>query len=224
MCRSYPLGPVMLVLMSAILSVPGQLAADQPTKAAFEFGVHLGIVEHGVQTGAPASELLGHLQHAKYIAPGLSDELNKEIDRFSEKLAKSEDSRELYQSILMLRARFAHSLAHPANPQIDSHDVPLGTIVAMWEGEWNTSYGKMTLCLAKDGRICGNYGGNRHCLVGMIDAADPFVLSGIWDHANNPANGRFRFRLSEQRLFRGCWTYGEAKPSVEYPNWTGTKL
>ncbi|HIL25497.1 MAG TPA: hypothetical protein EYG19_08875 [Verrucomicrobia bacterium] len=75
-----------------------------------------------------------------------------------------------------------------------------------------------------DGSFSGNYGPSQHAVSGRFDPKFPCVLRGIWRHTKSTATGRFTFRITAPKTFKGNWSSGEADPDVAGSSWTGTRL
>jgi Leucine-rich repeat (LRR) protein len=59
---------------------------------------------------------------------------------------------------------------------------------------------------------------------GRFDPKSPCVLRGIWRHTKSTATGRFTFRITAPKTFKGNWSSGDADPDVAGSSWTGTRL
>lgn len=97
------------------------------------------------------------------------------------------------------------------------------TALKRWVGQWQTSYGTMTLSVGEGGRtIDGWYGTPTNRVVGWTDPSRPDVLVGYWYYENTTASGRLEFRLTGHASWTGGWSSGVAEPSPG--SWTGTRV
>jgi hypothetical protein len=95
--------------------------------------------------------------------------------------------------------------------------------IRSWAGVWQTNWGVMKLRF-DDGSFSGNYGPSQHAVSGRFDSKSPCVLRGIWRHTKSTATGRFTFRITAPKTFKGNWSSGDADPDVAGSSWTGTRL
>jgi len=75
-----------------------------------------------------------------------------------------------------------------------------------------------------DETFSGNYGPSQHAVSGRFDAKPPSVLRGCWQHTNSQSTGRFTFRITGPKTFKGNWRSGNADPDIAGRPWTGTRL
>ena len=95
--------------------------------------------------------------------------------------------------------------------------------IRSWAGVWQTNYGVMKLHF-DDEAFSGNYGPSAHSGSGRFDAKTPCVLRGIWRHTGSNATGRFTFRITAPKTFKGNWSSGNADPDLAGSPWAGTRL
>ena len=95
--------------------------------------------------------------------------------------------------------------------------------IRSWAGEWKTNWGVMKLRF-DDETFSGNYGPSAHSVSGRFDPKSPCVLRGIWQHTNSDSTGRFTFRITAPKTFKGNWSSGNADPDVTGSPWTGSRL
>lgn len=74
-----------------------------------------------------------------------------------------------------------------------------------------------------DEKFSGNYGPSKHAVRGSFDPKSPCVLRGVWQHTNSGFTGRFTFRITEAKTFKGNWSSGNADPDVAGSPWTGKR-
>ena len=88
----------------------------------------------------------------------------------------------------------------------------------MWNGEWNTSFGK--LVLETDGiNVSGDYV-NEGIIEGTIDSSGS-VLEGSFTNLTHSKKGFFRFSLKSNSKFRGKWKWDN---STKWKGgWNGSK-
>ena len=95
--------------------------------------------------------------------------------------------------------------------------------IRSWAGVWQTNWGVMELKF-DDENFSGNYGPSKHAVRGRFDPKSPCVLRGIWQHTNSDSTGRFTFRITAPKTFKGNWSSGNADPDVTGSPWTGSRL
>ena len=95
--------------------------------------------------------------------------------------------------------------------------------IRSWAGEWKINWGVMKLHF-DDETFSGNYGPSQHAVSGRFDAKPPSVLRGCWQHTNSQSTGRFTFRITGPKTFKGNWSSGNADPDIAGSPWTGTRL
>lgn len=94
--------------------------------------------------------------------------------------------------------------------------------LARWDGEWQTSYGTMTLRSSGSGLIItGSYGSPTNRVVGWVEPSRPDVLVGYWYYENTSSFGRLEFRLTNDTEWTGGWTSGLSEPSPG--SWNGKR-
>lgn len=94
--------------------------------------------------------------------------------------------------------------------------------LARWDGEWQTSYGTMTLRPSESGLVIeGSYGSPTNRVVGWVEPSRPDVLVGYWYYANTSSYGRLEFRLTNDTEWTGGWTSGLNEPSPG--SWSGKR-
>ena len=95
--------------------------------------------------------------------------------------------------------------------------------IRSWAGVWQTNWGVMKLAF-DDETFSGNYGPSAHSVSGRFDPTSPCVLRGIWQHTGSTSTGRFTFRITAPKTFKGNWSSGDADPDVAGSPWKGTQL
>lgn len=91
-----------------------------------------------------------------------------------------------------------------------------------WAGDWETSYGRLTLQVLESGELSGEYGEERHRLSGRFESPDARRIVGQWTHAGDCGGGSFRFRMVRPGQWQGEWV-DDGADFLGVTNWIGQR-